>query len=272
MEARIKTVPEWTLALGKHSRGSRPRCIALVDGSRERVSARLTDLVGLPDVVVRSSDFWMPAGKPVSRAAGWDDTQAKEARVDRDSGFVPNRTRIMLKEWWLSVGRGANTPNWDLACTCAIEGRQGLLLVEAKAHENELSTAGKSPPNTDNGWRNHERIGLAIAESNSGLQRASGGKWSLSRDDRYQLANRFAWSWKIAALGTPVVLVYLGFLDAHDMVRGGPLFRTHDDWVTAVRRHSVGAVDESCWGRRLQVQEVPLFALVRSQRIALAPR
>ena len=262
--------PEWAKALGKHNRGSRPRCIALVDGSREAVSARLTDLVGLPDVVVRPSDFWMPVGKPMKQGAGWDDTQTKEARLDRDSGFIPDRTRMMLKEWWLSVRRGANTPNWDVACTCAIEGGQGLLLVEAKAHGNELSAAGKSLPGTDNGWKNHERIGLAIAESSSELRRVSGGNWSLSRDDRYQLGNRFAWSWKIAALGTPVILVYLGFLGAEDMGGDGPLFRTHDDWVDAVRRHAAGAVDESCWEKRLQVQDVPLFALIRSHKVPLA--
>lgn len=261
--------PEWTQALGKDNRGSRPRCVALVDGSREAVSGLLTDMVGVPDVVVRPSDFWMPAGKPVKRGTRWDDGPAKEARLDRDPGFMPERMRTMLKDWWLAVPRGANTPNWDLASTCAVGGRQGLLLVEAKAHENELSTAGKSHPNTDNGWKNHEQIGLAIAEANTGLRRVSTRDWSLSRDVCYQLSNRFAWSWKIAALGTPVVLVYLGFLDAEDMVGSGPLFRTHGDWVKAVMGHATGVVDVSCWERRLPVQGVALFALTRSLKVAL---
>ena len=261
--------PDWIQALGRHNRGSRPRCIVLVDGSREAVSAQLTKLVDLPDVTVRPEDLWMPVGKPVKQGSRWDDTCAKEARLDRDAGFISDRARAMLKEWWLSVPRGANTPNWDLASTCAVEDRQGLLLVEAKAHEKELSAAGKSLPSTGNGWKNHERIGLAISESSSELQRECGGSWSLSRDDRYQLSNRFAWSWKIAALGTPVVLVYLGFLDADDMHRDGPLFQTHDDWVNAVRQHAVGAVDESCWGSRLQIQNVPLFPLIRSRKVSL---
>ena len=259
----------WVQALGKHNRGSRPRCIALVDGSREAVSSRLTDLINLPDVVIRPDDIWMPVGKPSMRGSRWDDTPAKEARLDRDTGFIPDRGRIALKEWWLSVPRGANTPNWDLASTCTVEDRQGLLLVEAKAHATELSAAGKSLPTTENGWKNHERIGLAIAESSSELQRECGGAWSLSRDDRYQLSNRFAWAWKIAALGTPVALVYLGFLNADDMRRDGPLFQTHDDWANAVRQHAVGAVDDSCWGRRLQVRNVPLFPLIRSRTVRL---
>jgi len=42
-------------------------------------------------------------------------------------------------------------------------------------------------------------------------------KWQLSRDSLYQLANRFAWAWKIASLGVPVALVYLGFIAADQM-------------------------------------------------------
>jgi hypothetical protein len=33
----------------------------------------------------------------------------------------------------------ANTPNWDLVSGCQIGNRQGLILVEAKAHEGELA-------------------------------------------------------------------------------------------------------------------------------------
>lgn len=261
--------PEWTRALGKDNRGSRPRCVALVDGTRESVAATLTDLVGVPDVVVRPDDHWMPKGRPTRRGAGWDATPAREARLDRDSGFVSDSARRALKDWWLAVARGANTPTWDLASTCRIEGTRGLVLVEAKAHRNELSSAGKSLPGSDNGWKNHARIASAIADGNVGLARASGGEWSLSRDDCYQLSNRFAWSWKLAASGIPVVLGYLGFLDAEDMAGDGPLFRSHDDWVDAVKGHAAGAVDASCWGRQLRVEGVPLLAVIRSRRQAL---
>lgn len=143
------------------------------------------------------------------------------------------------------------------------------MLVEAKAHGNELSAAGKSLPGSDNGWKNHGRIASAIPEANAGLRRATGGEWSLSRDERYHLSNRFAWAWKLAAHGVPVVLVYLGFLDAEDMIADGPLFGTHDDWVDAVRGHAGVAVDESCWEKRLDVAGVPLFPVIRSRRQAL---
>lgn len=81
--------PEWTQALGKDRRGSRPRCVAFVDGTRASVAASVTDLVGLPDVLVSPDDHWMPTGRPAKRGAGWDVTPAREARLDRDSGFVP---------------------------------------------------------------------------------------------------------------------------------------------------------------------------------------
>lgn len=261
--------PEWTRALGRHNRGSRPRCVALVDAPPEDVAASLTDLVALPDAVVGAEDFWMPVGKPVKVGSRWDDGPAREARVDRDAGFLPAKVRAPLKDWWLAVQRGANTPNWDLASTCTIEGKQGLLLVEAKAHGNELSEAGKSLPSRPNGWKNHERIGQAIAKANSAFTGATGGEWSLSRDSHYQLSNRFAWAWKIASLGVPVILAYVGFLDAKDMVGDGTLFQTHEDWAGAVGRHAVGVVDASCWESRLDFQGVPFFALLRSRRLDL---
>ena len=264
--------PEWTQALGRHSRGSRPRCVALVNGTDEAVAATLTNLVGLPDVGVDPAHRWMPAGTPVKTGGTWDETPAREARLERDPEFLPADVRRVLKDWWLAVGRGANTPNWDLASSCVIEGERGLLLVEAKAHANELSAAGKSLPETRNGWKNHQRIGEAIAAANVGIAQMTGGYCSLSRDDRYQLSNRFAWSWKIVSLGVPVVLVYLGFLDAEDMRPDGTLFHTHEDWVDAVRQHATGLVNESSWGNRFEVEGVPFRALIRSRRQELAGR
>lgn len=41
--------------------------------------------------------------------------------------------------------------------------------------------------------------------------------WAISRDSRYQKSNRFAWACKLAGLGLPVVLMYLGFVRADEM-------------------------------------------------------
>ena len=256
---------KWWHGLGKDSRGSRPRCILLVDGSRETVATRLTELVGVPDVVVTSNNFWMPRGKPVvKKDKGWDKSPATEARLDRSANFLLPKIQSDLRDWWLVVSRGANTPNWDVSSTCEVEGKPGLLLVEAKAHANELSAAGKTKPNTPNGWENHKRIGSAIAEANTELMRITGGHWGLSINDHYQLANRFAWSWKLASLGVPIVLVYLGFLHANDMAKNGTLFRSGEDWTSTLMRHAKGIVDESCWERRLDINGTPLRALIRA--------
>jgi hypothetical protein len=49
---------------------------------------------------------------------------------------------------------------------------------------------------------------------------ALGSGFALSANSHYQLSNRFAFAWKVAKMGTPVVLLYLGFLDAQEMVEG----------------------------------------------------
>ena len=224
----------WWRALGKDNWGSRPRCVLLTDGGRQEVAARLTGLVGLPDVTVSATDRWMPAGRPVRTNRGWDATASAEARIDRDDGFVAVTVRRELVTWWLEVaGSRSWTPQWDLAGTCNIEGRDGLILVEAKAHSNELSAAGKRKPRTDNGRKNHDRIGSAIAQANAGA--AAGGAWTLSRDECYQLSNRFAWSWKLVSLGVPAILIYLGFLRAGEMARECAAFRTEDYWEATLR-------------------------------------
>ena len=227
------------------------------------VSTRLTNLVGLPGVTVLPADQWMPRGRPVPTAAGdWDTRPAKEARIDQHAGFVSPDLQHRLRDWWLASNGGANTPNWDLASTCHIDGRKGLLLVEAKAHTTELSSDGKPPPapNSAESKANHQRISEAIQQANAGLTDATGGSWNLSRDDHYQLSNRFAWAWKLAMLGVPTVLVYLGFLKAEEMTAP---FCSKADWERQMRNHASGIVDPACWERPLSVTGTPLRSLLR---------
>jgi len=54
---------------------------------------------------------------------------------------------LALRDWRLVHKAGANTPNWDIAAGCEIEGRAGIVLVEAKANWPELGVGGsRSPP------------------------------------------------------------------------------------------------------------------------------
>ena len=136
--------------------------------------------------------------------------------------------------------------------------------MEAKAHAEELSPAGKSLPSTPYGWRNHERIGAAIAEAATGLRLATGGLWAISRDSHYQLSNRFAWAWRLASLGIPVALGFLGFLDAIEMTDRGQPFRSEGEWISVLMAHGDGTVDQKSWDEWLNVRGVPMIPVVRA--------
>lgn len=221
-----------------------------------KVSRVLTDLAHPHGSVDPASDCWMPRGLHDS----------KEAKLGECDAFVKDRgVRDQLMNWWLNVVPGANTPNWDIVSTCEIDGQTGLMVVEAKAHENELDKQGKQPgtsPST-NSISNHDRIKSAIEEANDDLNLILPG-WNLSRDNCYQLSNRFAWSWKLATLGIPVVLVYLGFLNASDMEKNGRLFTTQADWEACVRKHGNGIVPDAAWNNRIDVNGTPIYTKIRS--------
>ena len=129
--------------------------------------------------------------------------------------------------------------------------------MEAKAHSDELSEGNRCGA----GPANRKRIGSALKEANAGLQEATGGPWRLSAEHHYQLANRFAWSWKLATLGVPVVLVYLGFLNAVEMTSP---FGSDDDWRDALLEHCRDTIDAACWERTLNIGGTPLLPLIRS--------
>jgi hypothetical protein len=257
----------WLEALPEeHRRGSFPRCLLLMHGDRRTVADRLTCLVGLSDVQIGGEDFWMPQGLPVPTADGdWDESPIKEALIGKDEGFLSAEERKEVANWWLAIPRGRpNIPNWDIACTATIENQDGLILVEAKAHCGELGAKGKDRGNP----QNHARIGAAIQEASEALNAILPG-WSLSRDSHYQLANRFAWSWKIASLGVPVILVYLGFLCADEMCDKGQLFADPDAWENSVKEWSRGIVPEAAWNGCLLVHGTPLRPLLRSLEVDL---
>ena len=254
---------DWLRELGKDNRGSRPRCVLLTNGGRDGVAARLTEIVGRPEVLVAARDQWQPQGVADVREAELDKA------VSGGAALLPEETRLQLRRWWLASAAGSSrTPNWDIASTCTVIGRKGLLLVEAKAHSKELSKrdrCGATPAN-------RKRIERALAEANAGLGEVTGGSWELSAEHHYQLSNRFAWSWKLATLGVPVVLVYLGFLDAAEMEDKGNPFGSGNDWRDALVEHCHGAIDAGCWERTLDVEGTPLLAVIRTVVQPFDPR
>ena len=249
----------------RERRGSKPRCHLLTHGSADEVAARLTSLA-TPFARVSADDRWMPQG--------FDERQ--EAQLHKALRLVDPGIGARLGAWWLApASRRARTPNFDIASTCTIDDRPGLLLVEAKAHDEELNkeTAGRSltADASDSRRASHETIAAAIRSACSGLSEASSLPWRISRDSHYQMSNRFAWSWKLTALGIPVVLVYLGFLKAGEMDDRGQPFASHEDWERLVKAHSRPLFPPEVWGRNWIVSGLPFIPLIRSMEQPMAP-
>ena len=201
---------------------------------------------------------------------GFCDTQ--EAQLDKACKLLTKQEeRDKLRDWWLAVPRNANTPNWDIASTCMVKGKKGLLLIEAKAHIQELDEAAKgkrlSTQAKANSRRNHVRIGAAIQEASIALADETKLCWTLSLDQCYQMSNRFAWSWKLAELGYPVILVYLGFLKAEEMEMG--IFGNHENWAFRVKEHSQyqPLFPEKVWDNKWKVHGQFFIPLIRSREI-----
>ena len=242
-------------------RGSKPRCHLLTYGAREQVAERLSALIE-PWGSVAPTDRWMPAG--------FD--ECAEAQLHTAADLLSSAACSDLGCWWLPNDRlDARTPNWDIASTCMINGSPGVLLIEAKAHDEELikEAAGRQLEGRDKGDQaarqaSHDTIGAAIEEARAGLSAATGLPWQISRDSHYQLSNRLAWSWKLAMLGFPVILVYLGFLKADEMTDKGKPFATAADWGKLVRDHGAGVVPPEIWNREWSVASQPFVPLLRS--------
>lgn len=242
-------------------RGSKPRCHWLTHGSREEIARRLTALVA-PWASVSAADAWMPEG--------FD--RRSEAQLHTCSSLLDASACDALGRWWLPRDHlAARTPNWDLAATCTMENRRAVLLIEAKAHDNELLFEARGRPlitsrSADRASReaSHGTIERAIAEARDGLNEATGLSWRISCDSHYQISNRFAWAWKLAALGVPVVLLYLGFLRAEEMTDKGKPFANGAEWEALVKQHAATVVPESAWNAEWRVNGVPFVPIIRA--------
>lgn len=239
-------------------RGSKPRCHYLTHGSADQISRRLTALIA-PFGSVSTGDRWMPLGFEC----------IEEAELDKAPELLDPRIGKNLRAWWLQRDSpNLRTPNFDIASTCSIDNKPGLVLIEAKAHDTELigESAGKRSRAgaSRDSMANHERIGSAINSASENLREATALPWNLSRDSHYQMANRFAWAWKLTQVGFPVVLVYLGFLGAQEMSDRGKPFANASDWEQLVKAHSAPLFPPSVWNRRLTCNGQALIPLIRS--------
>ena len=139
----------------KDLRGSRLRCLMLTSLHRNHVARVLSSLISPVASVDETEHRWLPEGL----------LNPAEPKLGESQDFLTPEIRENLTSWWLVNRRGANTPNWDIVSTCRVDGGDGLILVEAKAHDKELKPDGKSTGDKEN----HEKIGGAIREANTAL-------------------------------------------------------------------------------------------------------
>jgi hypothetical protein len=242
-KAETVTIPTKDLS------GSRLRCLMLTSLPESHVAKVLSLLVSPLATVDETKHHWVPGGL----------LNHAEAKLGECSSFLTPEIREELTSWWLINRRGANTPNWDIVSTCTLEGKEGLILIEAKAHDLELKCDGKSEGDAGN----DRQILSAIGGANQALNGIVPG-WAITRDSHYQLSNRFAWAWKVASLGVPVILVYLGFLGADEMSRCGQPFSSDQEWKSLMMDHAAELVPEAAWERRLQTGGAPMWATIRT--------
>jgi hypothetical protein len=163
--------------------------------------------------------------------------QPSESRLfDADSPFLDNDRKDKIRQWWLTYD--GNIPNWDLIIQAASPQGPALVLVEAKAHIGEFDRKPKSWGHRDDRDAqartdaNHLQIQRAIAEASSALSRLHAGI-SISCDHHYQLSNRIAMAWKLASIGIPNALIFLGFTGDREIAAEGEYFADHDHWHDA---------------------------------------
>jgi hypothetical protein len=221
----------------------------------------LLESIGPISASISDIAAWMPRGADNPSEARLDEIGAK---------WIPgSAARSEIQSWWLRHHAGANTPNWDIAVACSIEERQGLILVEAKANWPELGIAGKSlPDNASQKSRdNHEHIGRAIDQARTEWQGID-KRVEISRDSHYQLANRLAFTWKIASVGIPVVLLYLGFTGDEGLRAAvGLPFADDADWHAAFTAYIRGIFPTDLLNKRVVFDQTPAWVMSRSRPV-----
>ncbi len=145
-------------------RGSQKHLLDFIDSPDwiRRLNETFADLGLLIDPLIHE---WMPQ----------EIDNPKEGQLVDFLKKIDNNLSTDIRNWWLTSDRKANTPNWDFLSTCKISGENGLLLVEAKAHKNELSIDGKKldKDSSIDSIANHKRITDAINESCVALKKST---------------------------------------------------------------------------------------------------
>lgn len=211
----------------------------------------------------------VPTGAVIPAGAPWKPRgldESDEARLETlGSEYLPTDKRDELRKWWLKNEAGANTPNWDFLSPCVIDGKPGLVLIEAKANKRELSKSGKRAPNPEStrSIENHDQICAAIEKASDNLSQVV-PSISLSASNHYQVANRIAFAWKLASMGIPVVLVYLAFTGDKGIRDAGEPFSDLEDWRATFEDATQDIFPPTAIGKRISCGAAPFWLIVTS--------
>jgi hypothetical protein len=164
--------------------------------------------------------------------------------------FIRKHGQFTIKNdfqtWW--APHGGRLPMWDMISMCKINSNDGILFVEAKAHEEEFDFKEKKLKNNSSfGTKeNHLNIGNRIDQAQKELTNLANKSFQISISTHYQLSNRFAWAWKLATLKVPVCLVYLGFIG--DKEFPNDYFQDEDDWNKKLDNYLTGVIPKGFSG------------------------
>ncbi len=242
-------------------------------GSRMHV----LDWLESTDFIAKVQKFVAPTGFVVKQNAlrqpkGRADHRESVLTGSEDTFLTPV-LKSELRKWWLAYARGSKLPTWDLVVGAKdASNRPGLILVEAKAHATELSSEGKILSKRDTAEAqartdaNHKQIAQAIQEACDLLQASIPGL-TLSCDQSYQFCNRIAFAWKLAVMGLPVVLIYLGFLNDRG-INEQTYFASHADWERTFLSHTKDHYPATHLHREIATTGTPFWLVVRSLAVA----
>lgn len=218
---------------------------------------------------IKDEPLWMPKS--------WANP-VESKLFDPGSPYLTDPQKSLMQRWWLAHAGSANIPNWDIvvpATTTA--GNPALLLVEAKAHNNEFDGRPKprlkrpTPEAQKRTDENHEHVGRAINEAAQALALMHPGI-HISRDHCYQLSNRIAMAWKLASMGIPNTLIFLGFTGDREIASDGKYFADDQHWQQSFSDYASSSFPLELLGQDVSCGQAPFRVLSRSLPVARLSR